>query len=93
MTATLVKPPSIAAAEPVAIVSLSSRPGSRKWTCISMRPGQATRPRASRVSGAEALILPILRIRPSSTRMSTGAPVSQDFAFRINMDVSPAKEG
>ena len=49
----LVNPPATAAALPVAIVSLSSRPGSRRWTCGSISPGQTIRPVAAdpRVAG------------------------------------------
>ena len=39
MHATDVTPPATAAAVPVAIVSSSSRPGSRRWTCMSIQPG------------------------------------------------------
>ena len=45
---TAVKPPAAAARVPVAIVSLSSRPGSRRWVWMSMKPGQTTRPFSSR---------------------------------------------
>ena len=44
MQATAVKPPATAAATPVATVSLCSCPGSRKCTCMSMKPGQITKP-------------------------------------------------
>src|SRR5574337_1080554 len=44
---TAVKPPRAAAIVPLAIVSLSSRPGWRRWTCMSINPGQTTRPVAS----------------------------------------------
>ena len=39
MQATAVKPPATAAAVPVATVSLCSWPGSRRCTCMSMKPG------------------------------------------------------
>ena len=52
MQATDVTPPARAAAVPVAIVSSSSRPGSRRWTCMSIRPGQTIRPAASMVRSA-----------------------------------------
>ena len=48
MAQTAVKPPAAAARVPVAIVSLSSRPGSRRWVWMSMKPGQTTRPFSSR---------------------------------------------
>ena len=44
MQATAVKPPATADAAPVAIVSLCSCPGSRRCTCMSMRPGVTTQP-------------------------------------------------
>ena len=43
----LVKPPARAAAVPVAMVSSSSRPGSRRWTCMSISPGETIFPAAS----------------------------------------------
>ena len=43
MAATAVKPPAAAAWVPVRMVSLYSSPGSRRWTCMSMRPGVTTR--------------------------------------------------
>ena len=42
---TVVKPPWAAAASPLAIVSASSLPGSRRWACRSMKPGATTTPR------------------------------------------------
>ncbi len=47
MHATAVKPPATAAAAPVAIVSLCVCPGSRRWTCMSMKPGATIAPAAS----------------------------------------------
>ncbi len=52
MQHTDVKPPRAAARVPVAMVSMSSRPGSRRWTCRSTKPGQTTFPRASRTRSA-----------------------------------------
>ena len=43
---TAVNPPAAAARAPVAIVSTSSRPGSRRWQCTSMNPGRDDRARA-----------------------------------------------
>ena len=48
MHATAVNPPATADARPVAIVSLCSCPGSRRCTCMSIRPGQTTSPPAPR---------------------------------------------
>ena len=44
MHATAVKPPATAEATPVATVSLCSWPGSRRCTCMSMKPGQTIKP-------------------------------------------------
>ena len=41
MASTAVKPPTAAAREPDAIVSASSRPGSRRWVCRSTNPGSS----------------------------------------------------
>ena len=65
-----VNPPRAAARVPVAIVSMSSRPGSRRWTCRSTKPGQTTLPRASRTRSADGAGctpgLATSAIRPSS---------------------------
>ena len=50
--ATEVTPPARAEAVPVAMVSSSSRPGSRRWTCMSIKPGQTILPAASMVRSA-----------------------------------------
>src|SRR3954451_3946381 len=44
MQATAVNPPATADLVPVAIVSLCSWPGSRKWTCMSISPGTTMNP-------------------------------------------------
>ncbi len=44
IAATAVKPPAAAARSPVAIVSFSGKPGSRKCTCGSMSPGTTQHP-------------------------------------------------
>ena len=43
----VVKPPAAAARVPVAIVSLCSWPGSRRWQCTSTKPGATINPAAS----------------------------------------------
>ena len=68
MQTTEVNPPRAAAAVPVAIVSFAVCPGSRKWTCKSISPGQTVNPFASSLSiwagaclaasGPSAAILP-----------------------------------
>jgi hypothetical protein len=50
MQTTEVNPPRAAAAVPVARFSLAVWPGSRKWTCKSIRPGQTIFPLASKIS-------------------------------------------
>src|SRR5262245_45225267 len=52
IAATAVNPPAAAAASPVAMVSLYSKPGSRRWTCMSRKPGATTQPWASMMRGA-----------------------------------------
>src|SRR5262245_33162965 len=47
MSMIIVMPPQTAAREPVSKSSLYSRPGTRKWTCGSMRPGSTWSPSAS----------------------------------------------
>ena len=49
MQAIEVNPPASAAAVPVAMVSSSSRPGSRRWTCMSISPGETILPAASMI--------------------------------------------
>ena len=58
MHATAVKPPATAAAVPVAIVSLCVWPGSRRWTCMSMKPGRDDR--VGRVDDARAGVVEVL---------------------------------
>ena len=78
MQHTDVNPPRAAARVPVAMVSLSSRPGSRRWTCRSTNPGHTTLPRASstRSGGAASRAErsgPTAAIRPSSISTSRTA--------------------
>ena len=60
---TVVNPPWAAAARPVAIVSASSLPGSRRCVCRSMKPGAMTTPSAVTPSAPE----PVSQVSPSST--------------------------
>ncbi len=78
MQQTVVNPPVTAAALPVAIVSLCSSPGSRKWTCMSTKPGTTNLPVQSITSAPSAImfsatvrILPSLVPRPSSRSINT----------------------
>ena len=52
---TVVNPPATAAAAPLAIVSLYSCPGSRKCTCMSMKPGATINPVASKTSALSGI--------------------------------------
>src|SRR5271169_3972991 len=54
---TVVKPPAAAARVPVAMVSLYSKPGSRRCAWRSTKPGATTRPAASTTSAPFAAIL------------------------------------
>src|SRR5690349_1171479 len=77
MHATAVNPPATAEATPVATVSLCSCPGSRRCTCISMRPGTTPRPAGTSITVAPSTgrSRPTLAITPSVIRMSN-APSS-----------------
>ncbi len=57
IAAIVVKPPLAAASVPVAIVSLCSAPGSRKWTCKSTKPGKTTLSETSIISWLSGAIL------------------------------------
>src|SRR5689334_317502 len=66
-----VKPPAAAACAPVSIVSACSMPGSRRCTCMSMKPGATTRPVASKISlPAKSRPTPTPAMFPSSTATS-----------------------
>src|SRR6187402_2117068 len=94
MHATAVKPPATADAVPVATVSLCSCPGSRRCTCMSMRPGTTTRPAgiSTTVAPSTGRSLPTFAMRSPSIRMSnapsrpltgstTRPPLSSFFMF------------
>src|SRR5437773_7728358 len=53
MQTIVVNPPAAAARAPEAIVSLWLNPGSRRWTCMSIKPGQTMRLLASISSGCD----------------------------------------
>ena len=83
---TAVKPPAAAARVPVAIVSLSSRPGSRRCAWRSMKPGQTTRPlRSSTWAPRVATLAPISATTPPSRRMSRTSST-----FRLGVDDAAA---
>src|ERR1700674_1189680 len=79
MQHTAVKPPRAAARVPVSMLSEDSWPGSRKCTCMSMKPGAMINPAASKSSASLALVIfpgaPISAIFSPSRRMSCGASV------------------
>ena len=73
---TPVQPPARAARRPLSIVSLYSKPGWRRWTWTSIRPGSTSLPRASITCGAALPLavprsLPICCTRPSCTSRSS----------------------
>src|SRR2546429_327557 len=73
MAHTALNPPAAAARAPVAIVSTSSLPGSRKWTCRSTRPGATTWPRTSRTSAPSGAPRPAFTAVILPSWMSTSA--------------------
>src|SRR5688572_1387712 len=72
MQATAVNPPATADAVPVATVSLCSWPGSRRCTCMSIRPGHTTRPAgiSTTVAPSAGMSRPTRAIRSSSINRS-----------------------
>src|SRR5580704_13193637 len=86
MHATAVKPPATAAAHPLAIVSLCSCPGSRRWTCMSMSPGQTITPAGistTRAPASTGMSRPTREIRSPS--ISTSKYASRPFAGSITL--------
>src|SRR6266542_2030743 len=66
-----VNPPATAARAPVSMVSACSIPGSRRCTCMSMKPGATTRPEASNTSApAKSRPAPTAATRPSASATS-----------------------
>src|ERR1700675_663641 len=66
-----VNPPAAAARAPDSMVSAYSKPGSRRWTCISMKPGATINPVASNFSApVTCSFSPMTAMRPSSTNTS-----------------------
>src|SRR4051794_4987449 len=73
MHATAVNPPATAAALPVAIVSLCSWPGSRRCTCMSIRPGATITP-----GGSSTTVAPSAgRSRPTRATRSPSISTSK----------------
>src|ERR1700730_896892 len=79
MQHTAVKPPRAAARVPVSMLSEDSWPGSRKCTCMSIKPGAIINPAASKISASRTLLIfpgaPICAIFSPSRRMSCAASV------------------
>src|ERR1700719_1105655 len=73
MQQTAVNPPRAAAFVPVSMVSEFSCPGSRRWTCMSMKPGATTRPVASNISA------------PFAREIFPGAAISEMVSPSIRM--------
>ena len=67
MSKTVVTPPWAAAAVPVAKSSLCSHPGSLRWTCVSMKPGNTMQDRAEILLPARSPCLLIAAIFPPTT--------------------------
>src|SRR6266540_7235054 len=79
MAQIVVQPPRAAASVPVAIVSLCSKPGSRRWQWMSTKPGHIMSPLASMVwLASRPASGPTAAIRPSAIR--TSAMASTPFA-------------
>src|SRR5690606_17429990 len=76
MQHTVVKPPRTAAAAPVSSVSFSGKPGSRKWTCTSIKPGVTTRPLASTTSAPAGAARPTPTAAICSPTTNTSATAS-----------------
>src|SRR5436190_19603664 len=95
MHATAVNPPVTAESVPVATVSLCSWPGSRRCTCMSIRPGTITTPfgtsttivpsSAARFEPTPAMRSPSMRMSNTPSRPLTGSttrpPLSSRFMF------------
>src|SRR5436309_4045956 len=70
----VVKPPAAAARAPLSIVSACSIPGSRRCTCMSMKPGATISPDASNTSApAESSPAAFATTRPFSSARSATA--------------------
>src|SRR4051794_20389732 len=90
---TAVNPPSAAARLPVSTVSVSSRPGSRRWVCRSTRPGSTISPAASTTAavGTDS-DSPIEAITPSLSTRSTGCSLYRRAPLiRIVMPFPPSR--
>src|SRR5579863_7634542 len=90
-----VNPPAAAARAPVSMVSACSKPGSRRCTCMSMKPGATTIPVASKTcapwqerSGATPALRPST-ISTSATRsVLVAGSITRPFLITIGMGLS-----
>ena len=73
MAQMVVNPPAAAALVPLAIVSLSSKPGSRRWQCRSTKPGAMTIPLTS--TSRSPLATAVLRLRSVPLTISRTRPL------------------
>src|ERR1035438_1237063 len=84
MQQTDVKPPPAAAREPLSMVSACSNPGSRRCTCISMKPGATIIPVASNTSAfGEERFGATPAIRPSTISTSATRSVFEDGSITL----------
>src|SRR5450759_2367145 len=79
-----VNPPAAAAREPLSMVSACSNPGSRRCTCISMKPGATIIPVASNTSAfGEARLGATPATRPSTISTSATRSVFEDGSITL----------
>jgi hypothetical protein len=79
-----VNPPAAAARDPLSIVSACSNPGSRRCTCISMKPGATIIPVASNTSAlGEERFGATPAIRPSTINTSATRSVFEDGSITL----------
>src|SRR5712672_246916 len=79
-----VKPPAAAAREPLSTVSACSKPGSRRCTCISMKPGATIIPVASNTSAfGDERLGATPAIRPSTISTSATRSVFDDGSITL----------
>src|SRR5664280_2488198 len=79
-----VKPPAAAARDPLSTVSACSNPGSRRCTCISMKPGATIIPVASNTSAfGEERLGATPATRPSTISTSATRSVFEDGSITL----------
>jgi hypothetical protein len=91
---TKVYPPAAAAAEPVEMSSLYSKPGVRQWQWVSMKAGRTVRPFASSTSSPSGTSSPRPTAAIFPSRSQTSMALSAlSFALRISMVGTSLKIG